>query len=126
MEKLSLPQRQDNFQRQNSTNLITEIKNIQNISLDSLGNKLIHYASMKHHSDLRGIILLGGDLQAKDKEDNTPLHRAALGGSVKAVEDLLLLGANKMAANCHGNTPIHVAQSSRTKQAKKIIQLLQK
>lgn len=104
------PQRQKVFEekRSHSKNMFEEIKNIQNISLDTLGSKLIHYAASKSKFDLRAIILLNGNPNATDNEGNTPLHRAALSSIPAHIAILLSAGANKTAQDRYHKTPLDI------------------
>lgn len=118
---LSPEQQKKIIESEHFTNIFKEVKNIQNIALDTLGNKLIHYASLKWHSDLHAIILLGGDLQAKDNQGNTPLHKGALTGNLQAIATLLSFKANKKAANQFGNTPSDIVKLSKDSDSSDIL-----
>ena len=59
------------------------------------------------------LLLLGGaDINAKDEEGITPLHRAASGSSIEVVEQLLKQKANKILKDRRGNMPAHLAAFS--------------
>lgn len=49
------------------------------------------------------------DLNARDKEGKTPLHHAAIDGSIETVKKLLAQGADVNAKTKIGNTALHAA-----------------
>lgn len=55
------------------------------------------------------VTVLGASLSARDKDGNTPLHKAARHGQTKAIIALAAAGASHKALNKNGNTPLHVA-----------------
>lgn len=48
-------------------------------------------------------------LNAKGKDDGTPLHFAAFSGNIETVTDLVRAGADLAATDDNGNTPLHYA-----------------
>lgn len=84
---------------------------IQTVSLDQLNNQLIHYAAIISKLNLKRVIYLGGDINAVELNGNTPLHRAALCGSVSKVRLLLSMNANKKAVDKFNRTPLDIAKS---------------
>ena len=55
------------------------------------------------------LIEQGDDIEAKDKNDRTPLHVAAESNSLDVATLLIDLGADIEANNEHGETPLHLA-----------------
>jgi len=52
---------------------------------------------------------MGSDIEAKDNDGWTPLHRAARRGRVEVVHLLISKGADIKAKNIYGDTPLHQA-----------------
>jgi ankyrin repeat protein len=98
---------------------------IQTVSLDQLNNQLIHYAAILAKLNLKRVIYLGGDINAVELNGKTPLHRAALCGSVSKVGLLLSMNANKKAVDKFNRTPLDVATSRLSSTAQiGVVQLL--
>lgn len=57
--------------------------------------------------------LTNGNINAKDKEGNTALHYAAIGGFENTMAELLSMGANPNTCNKKGNSPISEAASKK-------------
>ncbi|KAF8871761.1 ankyrin repeat-containing domain protein, partial [Infundibulicybe gibba] len=77
-----------------------------------------HYAASKSRIDIGKLLISrGADINAKDKANQLPLHRAATTGSVGFVQ-LLLESSNPSnkarlnGADRIGNTPLHLAMDS--------------
>lgn len=92
--------------------------------VDAAGNhrsgQPIHYAAdgcLDHPSwdaarqvrTLDVLLHAGADLQARDKNGATPLHRAVRTRCARAVQFLLQSGADPTARNNSGSTPFHLA-----------------
>ncbi|KZT07607.1 ankyrin, partial [Laetiporus sulphureus 93-53] len=77
-----------------------------------------HYAASKSRVDIgRLLIARGADINAKDKANQNPLHRAATTGSIGFISILLNPpeGSPKTRLNTAdrvGNTPLHLAMES--------------
>ncbi|KII89691.1 hypothetical protein PLICRDRAFT_108003, partial [Plicaturopsis crispa FD-325 SS-3] len=77
-----------------------------------------HYAASKSRVDIgKFLISRGADINAKDKANQVPLHRAATTGSTGFISILLKApeGAPKTRLNTGdriGNTPLHLALDS--------------
>ncbi|KAF9007451.1 ankyrin repeat-containing domain protein [Cyathus striatus] len=77
-----------------------------------------HYAASKSRIDIgRLLISRGADINARDKANQLPLHRAATTGSVGFIRLLLdsSTPSNKLRLNTGdriGNTPLHLAMES--------------
>ncbi|KAF8193382.1 ankyrin repeat-containing domain protein, partial [Pholiota molesta] len=77
-----------------------------------------HYAASKSRIDIgRLLISRGADINAKDKANQLPLHRAATTGSVGFIRLLVESStpSNKLRLNTAdriGNTPLHLAMDS--------------
>ncbi|KIP08029.1 hypothetical protein PHLGIDRAFT_70090, partial [Phlebiopsis gigantea 11061_1 CR5-6] len=77
-----------------------------------------HYAASKSRVDIgRLLVARGADINARDKANQTPLHRAATTGSVGFMNMLLRPpeGSPKTRLNPAdriGNTPLHLAMES--------------
>ncbi|KAG2145307.1 ankyrin repeat-containing domain protein, partial [Suillus bovinus] len=86
---------------------------------------LRHYAASKSRIDIgRFLIERGADINAKDKANQTPLHRAATTGSTGFVALLLNPPEGSTTAKLRlntgdriGNTPLHLAMESAHAQA---------
>ncbi|KAL0633622.1 hypothetical protein Q9L58_007446 [Maublancomyces gigas] len=73
---------------------------------------LLHMA-MANHDQASAVILLGhgANIDVRDKDDNTPLHRAVRDGEEWAINMLLENGAD-LAATCLGMSALHIVASS--------------
>ncbi|KAM6504068.1 Ankyrin repeat-containing domain protein, partial [Amanita muscaria] len=77
-----------------------------------------HYAASKSHIDVAKLLIeRGADINARDKANQHPLHRAATTGSVGFIRLLLdsSTPSNKLRLNTAdrvGNTPLHLAMDS--------------
>ena len=58
---------------------------------------------------LKDLAKISDDVNARDEEGLTPLHRAARDGRKAVAELLIAKGANVNAANENGETPLHLA-----------------
>jgi ankyrin repeat protein len=65
----------------------------------------------------------GADIEVKDNQGNTPLHKASLNNHLPVVKALLAVGANFLAANNFGELPIRLAlQKGHSAVAKCLLQ----
>ncbi|OAX33257.1 ankyrin, partial [Rhizopogon vinicolor AM-OR11-026] len=86
---------------------------------------LRHYAASKSRIDIgRFLIERGADINAKDKANQTPLHRAGTTGSTGFIALLLNPPEGSISAKLRlntgdriGNTPLHLAMESAHAQA---------
>ena len=75
----------------------------------------MHLAAGSDHFGTLGLLLnKGGQIEAIDKDHNTPMHLAAQGGHTSVVELLFLQGALTAVRNKYGQTPYHLANNHRT------------
>jgi len=78
------------------------------------------FYSMKNVAD--NLLLLGCNLNEKDKFGNTPLHYAVKGGNIKLTKKLILFGAEKSVKNNENLSPREIARKSANFSIKKIFQ----
>lgn len=77
---------------------------------DEEGFTALHWAVIKGHNDLAGMLLTrGADCRTRTVAGSTALHFAAIRGDNEMVELLLRQGADIMAKNNDGDTPMHYA-----------------
>ncbi|MBS4168301.1 HEAT repeat domain-containing protein [Parachlamydia sp. AcF125] len=95
--------------------------------LDSLQNNALHHAcqSQKDCADLVYILLRYDStlIEAKNSEDQTPLHLAALTGNAKSMEYLLgqlAVQAKLGHQDKEGNTPLHLAVIGKGRPSKQV------
>ncbi len=74
-------------------------------------HQLIRYGYSKEKLQL--LKEYGADLNARDAEDNTPLHVAAQWGALAQTEGLRELGADPTITNHQGLTPVQVARRAK-------------
>ena len=63
-------------------------------------------------NQVKDLVRRGADVNAKDKNGNTPLHRASNSGGIENVKYLVEQGANVNAKDGFGATPLHGAFSA--------------
>mmetsp|Transcript_1131 Transcript_1131/g.2450 ORF Transcript_1131/g.2450 Transcript_1131/m.2450 type:complete len:196 (+) Transcript_1131:3-590(+) len=83
-------------------------------SLDALYRTPLHVvaSSSTTTGDLSDMLIMyGSDTEARDNEDKTPLHWAAMYGNVGVATSLLNKGADINAQDSHGWSAIHFAAS---------------
>jgi ankyrin repeat protein len=89
------------------------------------GQTILHEAieyGKKYKKELFYILLsAGADVNAKNKEDDTPLHIAVKGDQVEIVKTLLNAKASTTATNKDGDKPLHIAAKNGNQ---KIVNLL--
>jgi hypothetical protein len=77
---------------------------------------IMHEAAFKGDTNLvETLIKAGEDVNAKDSEGNTPLHKAVSGDHVKIVELLIKGGANVNSKNTAGEKPFKIAIDKKYK-----------
>lgn len=64
------------------------------------------------------------DINAKDQDGNTPLHKACLAGRVEVVKMLLLSGVNRSLTNNKGQTPLDLVSMEKEKAMRSLVALL--
>ena len=76
--------------------------------IDDYEDLPIHFASLAGHSDVVEYLVQTdrGQLTVRNRDGDTPLHRAVVGGHVNTVRTLLDLGSNIEARNSDGWTPL--------------------
>jgi hypothetical protein len=72
---------------------------------------------------LKALLAAGADVNARDKEDNTPLHMAAYADKSENARLLLEAGADADAKSAGGRTPLSLARKSRADETAGIISL---
>lgn len=89
-------------------------KKIDVITSPADGNTLYHLSAVKNDMNLLKIAVSnGGDVNAKNKEGLTPLHKAALMGKDTAMlEYLLSIGAKKEVKTAFDETPYDLAKEN--------------
>ncbi len=100
--------------RDNSGRTPTDVAINQNIKnylrvIFPASMKLLTAAAENNIIDLKNAIAHGADVNAFDKNGNTPLHFAAQQGNWQAIYALLVGGADVNAVDRLGATPLHVA-----------------
>jgi ankyrin repeat protein len=76
---------------------------------EQLNSKLIIAAEEGRVEEIKTLIKSGADFNAKDHNDETPLHHASKKGRTEAIITLISLGADFNAKNDIGDTPLHLA-----------------
>jgi len=64
---------------------------------------------------VKDLIKRGADIKAKNKYEDTVLHRASNFGDMELVKECLQAGIDVDAKGLYGYTPLHVAQSQEMK-----------
>ena len=81
-------------------------------------HEAMHYKSIQHTEIIKLLIANGADVNAKNKDERTPLHDAT---SKERAEQLVTNGADVNAKDMFGKTPLHYAARSGQKE---IVELL--
>jgi ankyrin repeat protein len=76
---------------------------------DSLDADIIEVCIYGNVEEVEDLISRCADVNATDKNRNTPLHIASLNGHASVVDMLLKNGANVNATNKNMETPLHIA-----------------
>ena len=94
-------------------NMVNAIK-LTHMQQDELNNKLISAAINGDIRKVKESIATGANVDVKDNDGETALHRAALNGHVEVAKVLIEKGADVGAKNndgaliCHSNKLIHI------------------
>lgn len=89
---------------------------------NKIGNKAIHYATMRGNTEIVRLFLkTGWNKDVVNNLGSTPLHMAVRWTRNDIVEILLNAGADKNAQEKSGNTPLHEAVSSNNIEATVIL-----
>lgn len=86
-----------------------EMKKQSNSKAKSPPPSLFKSVRRNEITKVKELIDAGADINARDKNDLTPLHIAALKGHDELAEVLIQAGADVNAENEHGVTPLHAA-----------------
>ncbi|DAZ96085.1 TPA: hypothetical protein N0F65_005863, partial [Lagenidium giganteum] len=70
---------------------------------------LHHAALMGFHEILCALIASGADIHATTTDGNSTLHKAARGGHLNCVQELIRKNADPMVINARGETPLAIA-----------------
>jgi len=74
-----------------------------------VNNNLIHlYCNKNDIENLKKLIDSGADVNAKNKDGDTPLHTATWKGNIEIVKLLIENGANLNIQDSNGKTPLHL------------------
>ncbi|KAF2797167.1 ankyrin, partial [Melanomma pulvis-pyrius CBS 109.77] len=75
---------------------------------DYEGRTVCHHIARNRQPQLAVFLRHGRNVDAKDLNDNTPLHSAVLAGQdTQMIQVLLLNGVNQNTTDICGNTPLH-------------------
>ena len=80
---------------------------------DEEGNTALHHAVKEYKTSgmASTLIKLGADVNARDSDENTPLHTATRRGDIDLVQLLLNAGADANALNKNDESPFHMVLS---------------
>ncbi|RWS20464.1 E3 ubiquitin-protein ligase MIB2-like protein [Leptotrombidium deliense] len=82
---------------------------------------LIYFSSNGELESVRKLITDGADLNVKDCDGNTAVHKAAEGNHVEVLNLLLEAGADKNVVNFMGNSALHIAISNMATESVKLL-----
>ncbi|HAB18979.1 MAG TPA: hypothetical protein DCE44_21390, partial [Verrucomicrobiales bacterium] len=82
-------------------------------SMTASVDRLLDAAETNDESQLRLMLEHGADINARNSDGDTGLHRAARAGAMSSLKLLIDRGANLEATNGYGQTPIFLATSRR-------------
>jgi len=101
---------------------IRELRGWSKEFIDSL--TLLHWAIEYNHPELaKGLIEAGADMNAQDKNKQTPLHFVAMDNSIELARMLIDAGADVNAEDKDKQTPLHfVARFNHSEIAKMLIE----
>ena len=93
-------------------NLAAALETLRTTDRTALDKLLLESASAGHVPAIA--VLLDGDahVNARNTEDRTPLHFAALQADIKIADRLIAEGANLGARDIHGCTPLNFANGN--------------
>ena len=89
--------------------LIIQLLDVNDFGNDGFKRTALHYVALGKNDQTNVTKLLitkGATIDAKDKDENTPLHFAARSGNTGIVELLIENGADTNAQNKYGYTPL--------------------
>ena len=89
--------------------LIEDQQDVNDFGRDGFKRSALHYVALSqndHTNVARFLITNGATINAKDKDENTPLHFAAGNGNIGIVKLLIKNGAIIDAQNKYGTTPL--------------------
>jgi len=80
-----------------------------------LTEKLFNAVEYGQPEFIRSLIRSGADVNAHDKQGNTPLHKAAREGNASIAQELLIGGAHSSIKDSKGNTALDIASNEYQK-----------
>ena len=92
--------------------LIEDQQDVDDFGLDDFKRSALHYVALSqndHTNVAKFLIKNGATINAIDKDENTPLHLAAMSGNIGIANILIENGADVNARKDDGYTPLHYA-----------------
>jgi ankyrin repeat protein len=77
--------------------------------MNRIDSELIEATNENNVSEVRRLLSVGADVNAKDSGGHTPLHWASMKGHVQVFKELVMHGADIEAKDNRGDTPLHYA-----------------